>query len=252
MRLRAAKLYLYAVQRADDGLLATFSMLYCCVAAGLDDSLREMQSCYSSEEHVKQQVVVGLVVTLDTWVVNQWEAARARSDPTAHQAMLRAAAKGYIAGAVGYDTHLAAATSAGLDVVAKRRFVSADVQQLRRRLINWTSTDDSDSAGDSDDHDGGGGGGGGGDGGGSGGGGSGGDGAAAGGSAAAGGGDSPRSKPEAPQSQPKASGCGGPRRPQARKGPVDSSRMRMLVLRNAGAGGVGAGVGVGAAHVAGE
>ena len=196
MRLRAAKLHVYAVQQAD-GLSATFSMLHCCVAAGLDGSSREMQNCYNSQKHVKQQAAVGLDVALDTWVVNQWTAVRAISDPTAHQAMLRAAAKGYLAGAVGYDTHLAAATSAGLDVVPKRGHVSGDVQQLKRRLTNWTSADDSDNAGDSDnDDDGGGGGGGGGgdggdggDGGGGGGGGGGGDDAAAGGSAATGGGD---------------------------------------------------------------
>ena len=82
MRLRAAKLHMYAVQQAD-GLSATFSMLHCCVAAGLDGSPREMQNCYNSEKHVKQQVAVGLDVALDSCVVNQWTAARARSDPKA-------------------------------------------------------------------------------------------------------------------------------------------------------------------------
>jgi hypothetical protein len=154
-RLRAAKLHVYAGQLATpgDGFSAKFTMQFCAVAAGLDGSAREVQNCYNSENHVKEQVDIGLDLGLDVWVKEQWDQARRRYSPKATVAKLRAAAKGYLAGAVGYDTHVAAAKSVGLDVEAKRGHVSADVQRLKRMLSEWDSGDDYHNLSDGDDDD---------------------------------------------------------------------------------------------------
>jgi hypothetical protein len=92
MRLRSAKLHVYAGHHATpgDGFSANFTMQFCAVAAGLDGSAREVQNCYNSENHVKEHVDIGLDLGLDGWVKEQWEHARRRYRPKAIQAKLRA------------------------------------------------------------------------------------------------------------------------------------------------------------------